>query len=131
MNDPTPEEIEYMKEQIELAKEIAEGNNIIAEFIGDKPSYKPLNLPGNWEKVMDILYPIEQYDYRYSWEALMHAVEYIEKLGFLVDIKGTNCIIQLHNCESYGVDEGDKRLSTWTCIVEFIKGKMYKNDSDN
>ncbi len=60
MNDPTPEEIEYMKEQIELAKEIAEGNNIIAEFIGDKPSYKPLNLPGNWEKVMDILYPIEQ-----------------------------------------------------------------------
>jgi len=134
MNAPTPEEIEYMKNQVEELKKISEGNKIISDFMKDKASYKNLNIPERWDKLLNKIFPIESYDYRYSWEGLMHAIEYIENLGFPVTIKGTVCSIELKDGTEFGVDEGDKRLSTWTCIIDFIKcdlQNMKDNDDSN
>ena len=100
------------------------GNKLIAEFMGLLVDGKQCLVYPHWLEM----------EYYSSWDWLMPVVEKIEKLHdgvFSFFIVQTECDIALSSpCKENGDDwyapnfaqkKGDKLISTWSAVVEFIK----------
>jgi len=113
-------------------EEIIEGNQLIAEFMGDDFF---ANLGFTYQRPMfkeGRILP-EHCKFHSSWDWLMRAVEKIESLGFrfgialnsvdLYDIISQRFSTTVNVDESYGIkNESFKKIeSTWLAVVEFIK----------
>jgi len=103
-----------------------EGNKIIAEFMGletpDSVYFECLTKDGERSKLTHFIL----LEYHLSWNWLMPVVEKIERLGYEVEIRNTDCIIfQLLDTIKYkpivDISSGNgKKDSTYIAVVKFI-----------
>jgi hypothetical protein len=101
-------------------KEIIEGNQLIAEFVGyvEVDGIK-FDLPHNENHA-------EEYEYHSSWDWIMPVVERVESIGYwirmdyndvFVVVDDTNIVIE----NPMRKDTDTKLLLVWRVVVEFVK----------
>lgn len=135
-----------------MNKKIAEGNRLIAEFMGAIVTLDYCEIPDVQDGLgfyfkkenapdFDLRYCSEGLKYHSSWDWLMPVVEKIESLGYQSETMGWHLTNGLVTTISFWVNRTDyskepervcckeskkKIEAVWTAVIEFIK---YKNSN--
>jgi hypothetical protein len=105
---------------------IIEGNILIAEFKGDISEtdfYDGRGYVKTFVNFNGSPFEFDELEFHSSWDWLIPVVEHIEKLGWLVTIRGASCYIDIEEDETgeFGATQRSKKLSVWLAVVEFVK----------